>query len=368
MPKILVKDDGSLGAANDVRVVSIEHKLGQHASPTCVMAYGDNGGAEGYLVGAEHGGMAAMFTMMNNARIGVGIQGLGLMERSYQQARDYAKTRVQSRDMAKPKDPPVTIIHHPDVRRMLLWMKAHCEAARALAYSSAVANDISKHSEDEKERQIAQARIDLLTPVIKAWLTDLSNEVTSMAVQVAGGMGYIEETGLAQHMRDARVLAIYEGTNGIQANDLVFRKLARDSGAAFLAFIDEMDAFMPKLVKLPGDDCMTIYKHLDNAINALRVSGKWLAWKAKEDASVAAAVAAPFLRLFGNTAGGYYLAKSAALAQEELASRAGDPNFLNAKLMTARFYAEHVLPHCVALAATVVEGSGATLAMPEDAF
>jgi len=368
VPKIMVRDDGMLGEANDVRVVSIEHKLGQHASPTCVMAYGDKGGAVGYLVGNEGGGMAGMFTMMNNARIGVGIQGLGLMERSYQQARDYAKSRVQSRDLLKPKDGPVTIIHHPDVRRMLLWMKAHTEAARALAYSAALANDISKRSPDEKQRQTAQARIDLLTPVVKAWLTDLSNEVTSVGVQVAGGMGYIEETGMAQHMRDARVLGIYEGTNGIQANDLVFRKMARDGGLAFQDFIGEMEAFLPTLAKQPGDDCATIHKHLANAIECLNLSGTWITKKAKDDARIAAAGAAPFLRLFGNVAGGYYLARSAVLAQDDMAIRAGDPDFLAAKLMTARFYAEHVLPQCAGLAATVTEGFSISLAMPEEAF
>jgi alkylation response protein AidB-like acyl-CoA dehydrogenase len=227
VPKRLIKDHGVLGEKNDITVVSIEHKLGQHASPTCVLNFGDRSGAVGYLVGEENGGMAAMFTMMNNARIGVGIQGHGLMERAYQAARDYAKTRVQSRDIRTPKDAPVTIIHHPDVRRMLLWMKAHTEAARALAYSTAAIIDTAKRSPDAAQKEAAQTRVDLLTPVVKAWLTDLANEVTSMAVQVFGGMGYVEETGVAQYMRDARVLAIYEGTNGIQANDLLFRKLAR---------------------------------------------------------------------------------------------------------------------------------------------
>jgi alkylation response protein AidB-like acyl-CoA dehydrogenase len=354
VPKRLLNKDGTPGDANDVRVVSIEHKLGQHASPTCVMAYGDKGGAFGYLVGAEHGGMAAMFTMMNNARIGVGLQGLALMERAYQQARDYAKTRVQSRDISKPKNPPVTIIHHPDVRRMLLWMKSHIEAARALAYSCAFAID-SKNT----------VRVDLLTPIVKAWLTDLSNEVTSMAVQVFGGMGFIEETGVAQHMRDARVLAIYEGTNGIQANDLVFRKMARDDGTAFGELLKEIEEFLPALAKQPGDDIAAMHKHLKNATAALRESGAWIVRKAKEDASIAAAVAAPFLRLAGNAIGGYYLIRSAMLAQEDLATRAGDPDFLNAKIITARFYAEHVLPLCSGLGVTVMEGAS-TIIMPFD--
>jgi len=367
VPKILVNDGGSLGEANDVGVASIEHKLGQHASPTCIMVYGDKGGAKGYLVGSEGGGIAAMFTMMNNARIGVGIQGLALMERSYQQARDYAKTRVQSRDLTRLKDPPVTIIHHPDVRRMLLWMKSHTEAGRALAYSCAFAVDASRRGADAMKKWGA-ARVDLLTPIVKAWLTDLSNETTSVAVQVFGGMGYIEETGVAQHMRDARVLAIYEGTNGIQSNDLVFRKMARDDGAAFRDLLKEIDGFMPQLQKLPGDDFAAMSKHLSSAIKALRETGDWIIAQAKTDALAAAAVAAPFLRLAGNAIGGFYLVKSAALANEDLAARSGDAEFLSSKIATARFYAEHVLPQCAALAVTVTEGARVTLASPEASF
>jgi alkylation response protein AidB-like acyl-CoA dehydrogenase len=368
VPKILVNDDGSLGEANDVRVVSIEHKLGQHASPTCVMAYGDKGGAVGYLVGAANGGIAAMFTMMNNARIGVGIQGLALMERSYQQARDYALTRVQSRDMRKPKEPPVTIIHHPDVRRMLLSMKAQTEAARALAYSCAYAVDLSKRGATEATRKFGLARVDLLTPIVKAWLTDLSNEITSTAVQVFGGMGFIEEAGVAQHMRDARVLAIYEGTNGIQANDLVFRKIARDEGAAFHELLGEMEAFTPTLQIQHGDDFAVLRDAFAEALKHLRTSGDWIIKQAKADASVAAASAAPFLRLMANTVGGYYLFQSAVLAQEDLASRNGNADFLSAKIMTARFYAEHILPQCGALAITVMTGTSTILAMPEESF
>jgi len=368
VPKILVKDDGSLGDQNDVRVVSIEHKLGQHASPTCVMAYGDKGGAIGHLVGAENGGIAAMFTMMNNARIGVGIQGLGLMERAHQQACDYAKTRVQSRDLRKPKEQPVAIIAHPDVRRMLLWMKAHIEAARALAYSCAYAVDVGKHGAGDAQKRWGLARVDFLTPIVKAWLTDLSNEVTSMAVQVFGGMGYVEETGAAQHMRDARVLGIYEGTNGIQANDLVFRKMARDNGAAFEDMFDEIDKFLPELKAQIGDDCASIYKHLAQSLNAVRQAGDWILLTAKTDVLFAAASAAPFLRLMGNMLGGYYLAKSAVLAQKELAHHSSDSSFLAAKILTARFYAEHVLPQCTALAVTVMEGANVIASVPEGVF
>jgi len=332
------------------------------------MAYGDKGGATGYLVGAENGGIAAMFTMMNNARIGVGIQGLALMDRSYQEARDYAKTRVQSRDIAKPQEPPVTIIHHPDVRRMLLWMKAHIEAGRALAYVCAYNVDVCKRTKDDAQKQAALARVDLLTPIVKAWLTDLSNETTSMAVQVFGGMGYIEEAGVAQHMRDARVLAIYEGTNGIQANDLVFRKIGRDSGASFLDMLGEMEACLPALQKRPGDDFASMYKQLSHAVLPMSKAGDWIIRMAKNDPAAAAASAAPFLRLMGNALGGYYLIKCAMLAQQDLASRTGNADFLANKILTARFYAEHVLPQCSALAVGVMEGSKVTLSAPDEFF
>jgi alkylation response protein AidB-like acyl-CoA dehydrogenase len=368
VPKFLVKRDGTLGERNDVRAVSIEHKLGLHGSPTCVMAYGDKGGALGYLVGSEHGGMAAMFTMMNNARISVGLQGLALMERAYQHAADYARTRIQSRDLRWPKEPPVAIIRHPDVKRMLLHMRAHIEAGRALAYACAYAVDVGKRSADEAQKRWGVARVDLLTPIVKGWLTDLSNEITSIAVQVAGGMGYIEETGLAQHMRDARVLAIYEGTNGIQANDLVFRKIARDGGAVFRTMLDEATRLLPELVALPGDEAPAMHKHLSRALTNLREAGEWVLKQAKSDAAVAAASAAPFLRLAGNVLGGYYLLKCAAIAQKEMSVRTGDPAFFTAKIMTARFYAEHVLPLSGGLATAVMEGSPVTLAAPENMF
>jgi alkylation response protein AidB-like acyl-CoA dehydrogenase len=358
VPKILVNADGSLGAANDVHAVSTEHKLGQHSSPTCIMAFGDNGGATGYLVGQENGGISAMFTMMNNARISVGVQGLGLMERAYQQARDFAKTRIQSRAIDAPKSPPVTIIRHPDVRRMLLSMKAHTEAARALAYSCGFAVDQAKHSHDDIQKAQAAARVDLLTPIVKGWLTDVANEVTSTAVQVFGGMGYIEETGIAQHMRDARILAIYEGTNGIQANDLVFRKLARDSGASLRALTDEIDAF---LQQTPDDN-------LAKAVMAVKASANWLLENVKTNPALAAASAAPFLRLCGNALGGFYLIRSSTLAQQDISARNGDIDFLTAKIISARFFATHVLPQCVALDFSIRNGATSTLDMLEPMF
>src|SRR5437763_2760630 len=228
VPKRLVNPDGSLGAHNDLRCVSLEHKLGIHGSPTCVMAYGDRGGAAGYLVGEPNRGIECMFTMMNNARLNVGLQGVAIAERAYQQARDFARQRVQGRPAGVKAEGPLPIIHHPDVRRMLLDMRASTEAARALTYYVAAGIDRARHHPDADERARQQRRVDLLIPVVKAWCTDLGAEVASTGVQVHGGMGYVEETGAAQHLRDARIAPIYEGTNGIQANDLVARKLARD--------------------------------------------------------------------------------------------------------------------------------------------
>ncbi|MBI3454119.1 MAG: acyl-CoA dehydrogenase, partial [Rhodospirillales bacterium] len=227
VPKFQVGPDGQMGPRNDLRCVSLEHKLGINASPTCVMAYGDNGGATGYLIGEENRGLEYMFTMMNSARLNVGLQGVSIAERAYQQARDFAHTRMQGYDMAKRGDGPVPIIRHPDVRRMLLVMRANTEATRALAYAAYAALDHADRHPDAAERQRWQARVDLLTPVVKAWSTDTGVEVASLGIQIHGGMGFIEETGAAQHLRDARIAPIYEGTNGIQANDLVFRKLGR---------------------------------------------------------------------------------------------------------------------------------------------
>jgi alkylation response protein AidB-like acyl-CoA dehydrogenase len=368
VPKIKVNDDGTLGSPNDVRVVSTEHKLGQHSSPTCVMAYGDKEGALGYLVGNENGGIAAMFTMMNNARISVGVQGLGLMQRAYQQACDFARTRVQSRPIENPKAQPVTIINHPDVRRMLLTMKAHTEAARALAYDCALAIDSAKHAATATLKAEAAARVDLLTPIVKGWLTDLANEMTSTAVQVFGGMGYIEETGVAQHMRDARILAIYEGTNGIQANDLVFRKLARDGGISFRALTSEVETFLRDGFKNNDEDFKTMRGLLTEALVAMKDSGEWLLQNTKASPAMAAASASPFLRLCGNALGGYHAIRAAVVAQQDIAAGEGDADFLKAKIVTARFFAAHILPQCGALATAIFNGAAPTLDMLETMF
>lgn len=364
VPKFLVNADGSLGKRNDAFAVSMEHKLGQHAGPTCVMAFGDNGGAEGYLIGEENGGIAAMFVMMNNARVGVGVQGLAAMERSYQQARDYAMTRVQSRPIEKPKDAPVAVIRHPDVRRMLMHMRACSEAARALAYSCALAIDTGKCGTEAEERKRGEARADLLTPMVKAWVTDTANEVTSIGVQVCGGMGYIEDTGILQHMRDARVLTIYEGTNGIQSNDLAFRKIARDGGAELKVLMGEIDACLAEMATFGNADGFDLmHRRLTDARSAFGTAADWVIKNAVQNPAIVAAGAVPFMRLAGNTVAGYFLIKSAVIAHKALAKgNAPDATFLKEKQVTALFFASHILPQCPGLAATVIEGNVATLA------
>ncbi len=358
VPKYLVNPDGSLGARNDAYAVSIEHKLGQHASPTCTMAYGDKGGAFAELVGEENRGIEAMFVMMNNARIGVGVQGLALCERAMQHAVDFARTRVQSKPLKKGADKPVTIIQHPDVRRMLMTIKSQTEAARALAYSAAFAID-SKHQE----------RVDLLTPIVKAWITDLSNELTSTAVQVFGGMGFVEETGAAQHMRDARVLAIYEGTNGIQANDLVFRKLARDNGKAFNSYVTEMRDIANKLSMDTGDDAAQIAIHLTTSLNHLEQAASHLLSLAKSDMNAAAFAAVPFLRLFALTAGGARMAESAHIALQELRSPQGfSADFMESKIITSRFYAESILPQTAGLLPIILSNQNGVMTIPDSWF
>ena len=348
VPKFLPEADGKPGRRNDLRCVSLEHKLGIHASPTCVMSFGDDGGAIGTLVGEEGRGLSYMFTMMNNARLSVGIQGLAIAERAYQQASAFAKTRVQSKDDGSARPEPVSIIHHPDIRRMLMTMRAQIEAMRALGYYTAAGIDGAlKHPDHAQARRI-QDRVDLLIPIVKAWFTDLGNEIASVGVQVHGGMGFIEETGAAQHLRDARILPIYEGTNGIQARDLVGRKIARDGGETMLALVAEMRALAQEMASAPGDDLLAIRSALSASADALEDATNWVAQSVKGELVAALAGSVPFLRLAGTALGGWLLAKSAIAAQNRLASRDGDPAFLEAKLVTARFYAEVVLPPALA--------------------
>jgi alkylation response protein AidB-like acyl-CoA dehydrogenase len=355
VPKYLVKPDGSPGERNDIRTVSLEHKLGIHASPTCVLAFGDNAGAIGTLVGEENRGIECMFTMMNSARLNVGLQGVAIAERAYQQARDFARQRVQGRPIGAKTALP--IIHHPDVRRMLLAMKAQTEAMRGLAYVTAGAIDRARHEPDAAAREAAQRRVDLLIPVVKAWSTDLGVEIASTGVQVHGGMGYIEETGAVQHLRDARINPIYEGTNGIQANDLIGRKLMRDKGAAARDFIAELRALDPVLAAQSGAVFAAIRSYLTPAIAALEEATSWIVenWDSDPAATIAGAV--PYLKLFGTVAGGAVMARAALAAQSRLDRQQGEPGFNKAKIATAVFYAEQYLPGAAGLVPAVRGGA-----------
>lgn len=368
VPKFMVNADGTLGDRNDLRCSGLEHKMGIHASPTAVMSYGDNGGAIGYLVGEENRGIEYMFTMMNNARLGVGLQGVAIAERAYQQAVDYAKGRVQSRALTGKDPAPVTIINHPDVRRMLLTMKSQIEAARALAYYTAAALDNAHHNPDPDAARKAAALNDLLTPITKAWCTDLGVELSSLGVQVHGGMGFIEETGAAQHYRDARIAPIYEGTNGIQANDLVFRKLLRDGGSAAQTLIAEMRAVATEAKNGPGDDLETIGQRLEEAIVALETATAWVLDTGKSDLSAVAGGAVHYLRLFGITIGGFLTAKGMIAAQDLLRQRGADTSFLDGKMITGRFYADQILPLTAGLVAPITAGHRSIMALGEDQF
>jgi alkylation response protein AidB-like acyl-CoA dehydrogenase len=368
VPKFLVGADGKPGRRNDLRCVSLEHKLGIHASPTCVMSYGDDGGAVGYLMGEEGRGLSYMFTMMNNARLSVGIQGLAIAERAYQQAAEFARTRVQSKDDGSADAKPVSIVHHADVRRMLMTMRAQIEAMRALGYYTAAGIDSALKHPDRDTAHRTQDRVDLLIPIVKAWFTDLGNEIASLGVQIHGGMGFIEETGAAQHLRDARILPIYEGTNGIQARDLVGRKVAKDGGETMLGLVAEMRILAQEMAKAPGDDMAAIRVGAQAAANALEDATQWVAQSVKADLVTALAGSAPFLRLAGTALGGWLLAKGALVAQNKLAVRDGDPAFLEAKLVTARFYADVILPPALAQLGPLKAAGRTVFALKEEQF
>ena len=347
VPKFLPDGDGRPGERNDLRPLRVEEKLGIHASPTCVMSYGDDGGAIGWRIGEENRGLECMFTMMNSERLLVGVQGVAIAERAYQQALTYARIRVQGLPAGMPRDAgPLPIIHHPDVRRMLLSMRAGAEAARALTYFAAAAIDQSRRITDENARSRAERRADLLIPVVKAWCTDIGVEAASTGVQVHGGMGYVEETGAAQYYRDARIAPIYEGTNGIQANDLVGRKLARDQGEAARELFAEM---RPSLAELAGkDEYAGLHRGLAEGLDALERATEHLV---AVQPSYAAAGSAPYVALFGTVAGGWLLARLALGARQRRLPLA------QAKLATARFYAEHFLPRAQAYLPAILGGA-----------
>jgi acyl-CoA dehydrogenase len=309
-----------------------------------------------------------MFTMMNQARLGVGVEGVALAERAYQHALEYAKTRVQGRAIGQRSGDRVTIIHHPDVQRMLMSMKARTEAMRALAYTASAALDLARHHPDANERGRNQARVDLLTPVVKGWCTESAVEIASTGIQVHGGMGYIEETGAAQFLRDARITTIYEGTTGIQANDLIGRKLASDNAAAAYAMIAEMEAVVAELVTKPQPAFAAIRATLSDGTVALRAATAWMIETYPRDPRAAAAASVPYLELFGCVAGGWQMARAALRAQVLLDTGAADRDFLNAKMRAARFYADHILPRAAAYAHAVMHGADSVLASDEERF
>ncbi len=366
VPKYLVEDDGSLGESNDVKTVSLEHKMGIKASPTAVLSFGEEGeGSVGYLVGEERMGMRYMFTMMNNARLAVGLSGVALGEIAYQNALAYSQERVQSRPIGAPEDAVTPIIGHADVRRMLMTMKAQVEAMRALTLENAFALDMARNHPDEETREQYRLYADLLTPVSKAWATDLGIEVTSMAIQVYGGLGYIEESGMPQFYRDARIGAIYEGTNGIQALDLIGRKLPAGGGAAIMGMVGNMKAIDGELAAA-GDRFNSMRTLLADGVAALEQATGWLAMNGMQDPNQAAAGATPYLRMLGTVAGAYFLAKSALAASKLLEEGSPDKEFLEAKIDTARFYAEQLLPLGTALLGPVTAGKETLFAIDPD--
>jgi alkylation response protein AidB-like acyl-CoA dehydrogenase len=369
VPKFLINADGSLGARNDVQCVSIEHKLGIHASPTAVLAYGDHGGAIGHLVGQENRGLEYMFIMMNLARFSVGLEGVGIAERAYQRAATYAKERVQGRAVgAEEGGKTAAIIQHPDVRRMLLSMKAQIEAMRALAYVTAAALDNARAHPDAQARKQHQAFVDLMIPVVKGWCTENAQEITSTGVQVHGGMGFIEETGAAQHYRDARIITIYEGTTGIQANDLIGRKTARDGGKMALAVIAEIQALDAELGEQAGGEFAAIRTQLAAAAAALKTAVEWVVRTYPTDSRAAHAASVPYLKLWGLTAGGWQLARAALVATRRLGEGKGDADFYRGKIATARFYADYHLPQTGALKHAVLTAGESVLALTDEQF
>jgi acyl-CoA dehydrogenase len=364
VPKYLANADGTRGERNDLRVVSVETKMGIHSSPTCVMAYGDNDGAIGYLVGEENNGLACMFTMMNNARLEVGMQGVAIAERAYQQAVRFAKERVQG--VARGHSERSTIIHHPDVRRMLMQMRAITQAGRAMAYYASAQTDLAHHALTEEARAAHQKRVDLVIPIVKGWCTEMAQEATYLGVQVHGGMGFVEETGAAQYMRDARILTIYEGTTGIQALDLMGRKLLRDKGQAMRQLLQELTAFTDELPMGEGSFAM-IGQRFAPALAAFTAATDWYLRAAAADPDLGSAVGVDYMMLAGNVVCAWLMGRAALAAQKHIDS-GSDDSFYRHKISTAVFFAERILPRSEALAQMVMSGSASVMAIDADDF
>ena len=365
VPKFLVNEDGSIGERNDLRCVSLEHKLGIHASPTAVMSYGDNGGAVGYLVGKKNHGLHYMFTMMNLARHAVGVEGLSIAERAYQQAVSYSRERVQGNDVETKKR--VAIIQHSDVRRMLLTMKSLIEAMRCLTYYTSSIFDLSNRHPDTIQREQYAEDLGLLIPIVKGWCAEIGNEVAYMGVQVHGGMGYIEETGAAQYLRDARITPIYEGTTGIQANDLISRKVLRDDGAAILHFIESMKESLDTLTD--QDEVCRVVESVQSAVRQLEKTTEWVRGIGANSPRVALAASVGYMHVFALVVAGWLMARSASSAAENLANGSDvDQEFLRAKIITAKFFSNHILPRADAHAAGVLNSSETVLEFPEEQY
>ncbi|CKI02552.1 acyl-CoA dehydrogenase [Achromobacter xylosoxidans] len=367
VPKVLVNDDGSLGEPNDVRAVSIERKLGLHATPTCVMAFGDGAGAVGYLVGEENRGLEYMFIMMNSARFAVGLEGIGLAERAYQKARAYARERVQGVEQGGDTGAKVAIIRHPDVRRMLLSMKSRIEAMRALAAVMAASMDQAALNPDPEVRDAHQAFVELMMPIAKGWFTETGLDIASMGIQVHGGVGFIEETGAAQYFRDARITTIYEGTTGIQAMDLVGRKIGRDGGRAIGAVIVRMRQVQVDLESHARAGLHVIGAQLKKGIGDLEAAVESLVKSCEGGPKPALAGSGPLLELLGIVAAGWQMGRAALAADRLLASDPGS-DFLSSKILTCRFYADHILSKSAGLRHAIVSGSDAILDFSEAAF
>jgi alkylation response protein AidB-like acyl-CoA dehydrogenase len=367
VPKFMVGPDGRPGARNDAHCVSIEHKLGIKASPTAVLQFGDHGGAVGYLVGQENRGLEYMFIMMNAARYAVGVQGIAVAERAYQKAVAYAKDRVQSRPVDGSINASAPIIHHPDVKRMLMTMRAYTEGCRAMASVAAAAYDAAHHHPDAEVRKQNQAFYEFLVPLVKGYSTEMSLEVTSLGVQVHGGMGFIEETGAAQYYRDAKILTIYEGTTAIQANDLVGRKTARDGGQTAKAICAQIEKTEAELAKRDSVNARAVARRLAAARQALLDVIDFVAGQTKALPNAVFAGSVPYLMLAGNVIAGWQLAR-ALLVAEELAAQGEDKDFMEAKVITARFYADHILARAPGVRDAIVEGAESVTALPLEAF
>jgi alkylation response protein AidB-like acyl-CoA dehydrogenase len=368
VPKMLIGPGGELGARNDVSCAGIEHKLGLHANPTCTLNYGEQtGGAVGYLLGEPNRGLEYMFIMMNAARFAVGVQAIGIADRAYQSALTYARERVQGRDVAARSPQPVPIMRHPDVRRMLMSMKAQIEAMRALAYVTAGALDTAHKSPDDAARRRAKAFAEFMIPIVKAWSSETATELCSTAVQVFGGMGYIEETGIAQQYRDIKITAIYEGTTGIQALDLVGRKLIRDMGSTATKVVGDIAAFAQTL---GGDDpdVIAIKAELEKGVAALGDASTRIGMNAMSDLNAAFACSVPYLKLWGIVAGGWQMARAAQIAAAHVAAGGPEADFYRAKLTTARFYADHVLSQSAWLQHEIVHGSASVMRLADDGY